>query len=195
MHQLRYYLAFGDQTGERLARDGHAYLVSIEPLVFVAAVLAVGGFVGRLAGAWEHPEPDREHATDSPDREPVPAGPGRRRALGLWLLCAGVLFAVYCGQELLEGLFATGHPGGLAGVLGHGGWLAAPVAVVVGATLAAALRIAEALVSLAGRGGARRRPNPRPGPGPALRRGIDASDWRIKPSSGVGAGRAPPLPA
>ena len=30
----------------------------------------------------------------------------------LWLLCAACLVAIYATQEFLEGLFATGHPGG-----------------------------------------------------------------------------------
>ena len=40
-------------------------------------------------------------------------------------------------QEFLEGLFATGHPGGLAGIFGYGGWWSIPAAVCVGLVLAA----------------------------------------------------------
>ncbi len=56
----------------------------------------------------------------------------------LWLLCAACLVAVYTTQEFLEGLFATGHPGGLAGIFGYGGWWSIPAALAVGLVLAAA---------------------------------------------------------
>jgi hypothetical protein len=41
-------------------------------------------------------------------------------------------------QELLEGLLATGHPAGLVGVFGYGGWWSIPAALAVGLVLAAA---------------------------------------------------------
>lgn len=52
--------------------------------------------------------------------------------LGLWLSCTACLLAVYSSQEVLEGLFATGHPTGIAGVFGGGGWWAIPAAACVG---------------------------------------------------------------
>ena len=45
--------------------------------------------------------------------------------------------AIYVSQELLEGLFATGHPGGVAGIFGYGGWWSIPAALAVGLVLAA----------------------------------------------------------
>jgi hypothetical protein len=57
---------------------------------------------------------------------------------GLWLVCALCLIAVYVTQELLEGLFLTGHPAGVNGVFGFGGWWSIPAAVAVGLVLAAA---------------------------------------------------------
>jgi hypothetical protein len=47
------------------------------------------------------------------------------------------LVAIYGCQEFLEGLFATGHPAGLAGIFGFGGWWAIPAAACVGLVLAA----------------------------------------------------------
>jgi hypothetical protein len=56
----------------------------------------------------------------------------------LWLISAACLVAIYVCQELLEGLFATGHPAGVAGIFGYGGWWSIPAAVLVGLVLAAA---------------------------------------------------------
>lgn len=181
VHQLRYYLVFGPHAGGRLAREGHAYLATVEPFVLLVATLAVGAFVGRLARAWAGPEQaaNRSRAT-----------PGSR-LLWTWLLCACALLALYCGQELAEGALATGHPAGVAGIVGHGGFIALPLAALVGGLLALALRTAEALVAFAARRAAESRRPPVEGPSPApipLR----LPDWRLEPQSGVVAGRAPP---
>ena len=56
--------------------------------------------------------------------------------LALWIVCAACLIAIYVTQEFLEGLFATGHPVGLAGIFGYGGWWCVPAAVAVGLVLA-----------------------------------------------------------
>jgi hypothetical protein len=98
------------------------------------------------------------------------------------------LFLIYGVQELCEGLFASGHPAGLIGILGHGGWIAAPIALVLGAALAGTLRVADALIRIAGsRSTARRSHTERRKPP------RDAHcDWRLDPGSGVAAGRAPP---
>ena len=61
----------------------------------------------------------------------------------LWLLCAACLVAVYTTQEFLEGLFATGHPGGLAGIFGYGGWWSIPAALAVALVLAAVFHSAR----------------------------------------------------
>ena len=56
---------------------------------------------------------------------------------GVVVLCAACLVGIYVAQEFLEGLFATGHPGGLAGIFGYGGWWSIPAALAVGLVLAA----------------------------------------------------------
>ena len=56
--------------------------------------------------------------------------------MALWLVCASCLLAIYCTQEFLEGLFATGHPTGLAGIFGFGGLWSIPSAIGVGLVLA-----------------------------------------------------------
>ena len=55
----------------------------------------------------------------------------------MWALCSTALVAIYVSQEFLEGLFATGHPGGLAGIFAYGGWWSIPAAIAVGLVLAA----------------------------------------------------------
>jgi hypothetical protein len=57
--------------------------------------------------------------------------------VGLWVVCSACLVAIFATQEFLEGLFATGHPGGLVGIFGYGGWWSIPAALCVGLVLAA----------------------------------------------------------
>jgi len=55
------------------------------------------------------------------------------------------LAAAYCGQELIEGWLAAGHPAGVAGlVLQHGGWIGLACAPIVGGLIALAVRGATA---------------------------------------------------
>jgi hypothetical protein len=183
VHQLRFYLAFGDGTPSRLAREGHGYISAFEPVALLAAAVALGGVVGRLARAWQQRCPDGSARRPDPERT-------RRTLLRTWLLCTVALLAAYCAQELLEGAFAAGHPAGVAGVLGGGGWIAIPVAALVGGALCAALKLADTLVALVTRRLAAHRPKltaPRRG------RGSIGADWKLDPAAGVTAGRAPPL--
>src|SRR5205823_1332219 len=53
----------------------------------------------------------------------------------VWLTAWLGLLAIYATQETLEGLLATGHPGGAGGVVGHGGWWAIPAAAAVAAVV------------------------------------------------------------
>ena len=122
VHQLRYWLAYGNRAGAELAAQGHSYLHSVVPWIVLLIALAVGAFLlalGRaLSGGGSLPRYTLSFAA-------------------LWLLCAACLVAVYTTQEFLEGLFATGHPGGLAGIFGYGGWWSIPAALAVGLVLAA----------------------------------------------------------
>ena len=122
VHQLRYWLAFGSQAGAELDRQGHSYLHSVAPWIIFLIAVAVGSFLRALGRAFG-------------GQRTTP-----RRSVSfavLWLLCSASLVAIYMSQELLEGLLATGHPGGLAGIFGFGGWWAVPAAVAVGLLLAA----------------------------------------------------------
>ncbi len=108
------------------------------------------------------------------------------------MLISVVLLSLYCAQELTEGALAAGHAGGLAAVVGSGGWLALPLAIGVGGVLTLVLRAGDALVELITGLRVRRRPRGAP---LAMRfpAGGRRTDWRLAGGSGVAAGRAPPL--
>lgn len=147
VHQLRYVLADGGHAGRVLQRTGHSYLHSLAPWLMLAAALAVGGFLRSLGRAFAGQRTVARYAAS---------------LLVLWLACTACLLAIYAGQEFLEGLFATGHPTGLVGIFGFGGWWAIPLAAIVGLALAAVLHGALWVLSeisqrrrrvVAGRGG------------------------------------------
>lgn len=142
VHELRYVVAYGPGAGHAEATQGHAYLVLLAPAVASAAVLALAGWLLRLAAG-------RAGA----GREP--RIPGYRR---LWGGASALLAALFVVQETLEGLTSAGHPAGLAGVLGHGGWTALVLAVAVGAVVALALRAAGVVLDPPGRAAATLRP-------------------------------------
>ena len=123
VHQLRYWLAFGGHAGLFLNRQGHLYLHSLAPWLAVAVAIAIGAFLQALGRALGGQRSLSRHTLSF---------------TALWLICAAALVAIYMTQELLEGLLATGHPAGLVGVFGYGGWWSVPAALAVGLVLAAA---------------------------------------------------------
>ncbi len=122
VHQLRYLLAYGSAAGVELQRQGHSYLHSVVPWIVLVVALVVGGFLLALGRAFS--------GQTSLSRFSL-------SFTALWLVCTVALVAIYCCQEFLEGLFATGHPAGLVGIFGFGGWWAIPAAACVGLVLAA----------------------------------------------------------
>jgi len=122
VHQLRYWLAFGHGATAELLAQGHSYLHSLVPWIVLLIAISAGEFLralGRaLGGRCSLPRYTLSFAA-------------------LWLVCAACLVAIYVCQEFLEGLFATGHPGGLVGIFGYGGWWSLPAAMAVGLVLAA----------------------------------------------------------
>lgn len=126
VHELRYLAGHGGDAEQALADHGHAYLTFLTPLVGLLLAAAATHFVWSVRARRE----DRCERT------------GRLDTLRL----AGILLAVYVGQELVEGLLASGHPDGLSGVFGDGGWTAIPLSVVVAAVLTLMSRGARRLV-------------------------------------------------
>jgi hypothetical protein len=192
VHQLRFYLVFGSHAPAVLQREGHGYLGVVEPALVLLAALGLGWFAGRLALAGASrpggslARPPAGGSRPGGSRIGPPAG----GILRTWLVCVLLLFAIYCCQELFEGFLSPGHPAGIAGVLGQGGWTAAPISLLIGAVLAIALRVADHLLEVARRrqphlwtsstNDAAEHPEHR------------SADWRLDPAAGVAAGRAPP---
>lgn len=129
VHQLRYALAFRAHAGAELHHQGHGYLLLLAPLLAGGLAIAVAHLMWRLAVAAEQPS----------------RLPGKAR---LSLGSSACLIGIYTVQEWLEGMLSAGHPGGLAGVFGHGGWLAIPLSLVIGALIAVALRGSARVASL-----------------------------------------------
>lgn len=175
VHQLRYLFAYGPTAGGELTASGHRYLHELAPWLVALLACGVGALLVRLARAWQ---------TGRADGRP----PSFER---LWLAASVALIAVYAGQELVEGLVASGHPAGLVGVFGDGGVWALPASALVGAGLAVwvrgAARVVACVARLRGiRGGRRRYVE--------LRRLIPQPVLAapLSPLAASAAGRAPP---
>jgi hypothetical protein len=170
-------LAFGAGSGAELQRTGHSYLHSLVPWIVLLIALAFGVFlraVGRaLAGHTSLPRYTLS-------------------LTGLWALCAAALVAVYVCQEFLEGLFATGHPAGLAGIFAFGGWWAIPSAIGVGLVLATLFHGARWVINEV----AKRCAQPFTGAGPckpAILAPRDILLPPLPPLAGGWSGRGPPV--
>ena len=174
VHELRYRLAYGSQADSALAEQGHGYLDSLAPWLVLLMGLALGTYLARVARSLAG------HGDATP----------RRSFAALWLLASSGLVGIYAVQESLEGVFAAGHPSGLSGLVGHGGWWALAASVAIGAAVALVLRLGSAVVAAAARlaGRVRTRPAGRslvpPLSAVLAPRGVLAS---------AAAGRAPPL--
>ena len=123
LHQLVYGLA-------RVQPDAHAhaYLDWLRPVLFARVVAGAAEVVVRALGIHRRPR----------------AQPPRARVL--WPVMSALLLAVFAVQEATEALLAGGgHAHALNElVVGHGLWIALPLALIVGAVLALALRGAAA---------------------------------------------------
>ncbi len=174
VHDLRYRLAYGGDAGHELARQGHAYLGIAKPLVGVLCALAAAEMVARLARAWRIGEAAEQNWSRS----------------RLWALATAALVAVFFGQELLEGAIFSGHPAGLAGVLGAGGWLALPLSAAAAGLLTLLLAGARAVAQvLAAR---RRRTTARGALAGTRPFPVAVAARRPAPLASAAAGRAPP---
>jgi hypothetical protein len=172
VHQLRYELGYGSGSASALAAQGHGYLDSLAPWIAVLLALGMGSFLTRVARAASG----------------RPGGEQRRSFAGLAALAWGLLFAAYAVQEWLEGIFAAGHPAGLAGIFGHGGWWAIPLAGAAALVVAALLRFASVAIEVVSKTAVRiaiaaERASVRP---------AVANLIRLSPLARRVAGRAPP---
>jgi hypothetical protein len=175
VHQLRYWLAYGHRAGLALAEQGHSYLHSAVPWIVLLIAFAAGTFLvalGRALGGGSLPRYTLSFAA-------------------LWLLCAACLVAIYTTQEFLEGLFATGHPGGIAGIFGYGGLWSIPAALAVAMVLAATFHSARRVLNAVAERYARRVSLPARPPVVARRR-LDVLLPALAPLADGWSGRGPP---
>jgi hypothetical protein len=169
VHQLRYLLWYGHGSDNALSTQGHAYLTLVGPLVVAAGVLSFAGYLDRLARGARASAP---------------------RFGRLWAFLGTSLVTMYCVQESVEGLLSSGHPGGVDGVLGHGGWLSAPLSVAIGLAVAVVLRAATSASELLPTA----RPlRPRLPAAPASLRASASPLPRREPSLAAASARAPPV--
>ncbi len=125
LHELRFLIGWGAGAERALAGQGHAYLDYAMPV-------AVGLVAAGLAQALRRLGRARRGS-----------GGASGSWVGAWLVASAALLAIYTTQETVEGLLALGHPGGLAGVFGHGGLVAGPLALALGGVIALAERSAR----------------------------------------------------
>jgi hypothetical protein len=135
VHELRYAIAFGEDAPHMLAEHGHSYMSAVVPLIGLLLALGLGSWVAALA---------RAHRDKVGEAEP-------RRLSSAWLAATASLIGIYVLQETLEGLLSPGHASAAAAVLGSGGWLAGPLALLFGAVIALLLRGARAATKYAAR--------------------------------------------
>jgi hypothetical protein len=119
LHQIRYLLVSGVSSTEHAA---HGYMTDLmAPIAVLVLAAALATLIRGTEGA-------------APERAPL----GRRIAL-----FAGALLAIYAGQEALEAILTAGHPPLVESMLTGGGWLAAPLALAIGALSALVARALE----------------------------------------------------
>jgi hypothetical protein len=169
-------LAFGGNARAELARQGHAYLHSLTPWLVFLIGLAAGALLWALGRAMSGQRSVRRYTLS---------------LTALWLVCSLCLIAIYVTQELLEGLLATGHPAGVAGVFGYGGWWSIPAALCVGLVLAALFHGARWALDEVARRQIRPVAGAAQGQVAAARR-RDALLPRLSPLAGGWSGRGPP---
>jgi hypothetical protein len=131
VHQARYMLAYGSSASTELAAQGHSYLDSLVPWFVLALGIGLALFLRRVIVG--------------------DVRTSRASAPAVWSLTWVGLLGIYVVQESLEATLASGHPGGVGGVFGHGGWWAIPVSAIVAAAVAALLRVGRAVLRFASR--------------------------------------------
>jgi hypothetical protein len=173
VHQLRYTLTYGGRANAELSTQGHSYLRSLVPWLILALGIGLSAFVRRAAHALRTGETGTF---------------GRQSAVVLWGATAAGLVAIYSLQEFLEELLSSGHPTGVAGIFGHGGWWAIPASALVAAFVVAVLRLGRSII----RAAAALAPGRRKLFTIDLHRPSDLALVRLRPLARSAAGRAPP---
>jgi hypothetical protein len=125
VHDLRVLVGYGEHAELILREPAHAYLPVATGLAIVLVLVAGANLARSALGG------------------PTPRGPGQRPTslFRSWLANSALLVAIYLTQASAESFFDPGHP-----IIGHGGWVVGPLALVVGFAIALASREAEHVV-------------------------------------------------
>lgn len=173
LHELRYRVGYGHEADAAVSAQGHGYLSWVAAVAVALALAVACAFALALVRR---------------------SGAGSPRGLARsWLGASSALAAIYGFQELLEGALVSGHPAGVAGLVGHGGWTAALFALALGGLIALAARGADQALGLAFESRPHTLPPP-PFPPLAARLAAAAAPPRLSLLSLNLAGRAPPHP-
>lgn len=133
VHQLRYLLAYGNGSHGALRAQGHAYLALLIPVIIIALSLCAASIVVALLRA---------------DRCGCAASSSERATWWrLWVQSAAAVLVLFVIQESVEGLLESRHPGGVAAIAAHGGWIAVPLAAFLGLVISLLLGGASAAVA------------------------------------------------
>ena len=124
VHQLRYLLVYGASTDDQLTQQGHNYIAHAVPLLLGLALAVFTAQVVRRMISRKAPDSER-----------------RIKATSYALAIA----AIFCCQELMEGVLFAGHATGLAAIFSAGGWAALPLAAIFGVLAALIDRGMEAI--------------------------------------------------
>jgi hypothetical protein len=135
VHELRYVAAYGRHADQVLMEQGHSYTPLLGSLAIILLAIALARFCGSLLKAGG--------GVVAEGRPPS--------FVRLWLGASASLAAAYALQEGFEGEFAPGHPAGLIGMFGHGGWTALVFALLLGAVIALLTGIAYYAIELIAR--------------------------------------------
>ena len=177
LHELRYVFGYGSHAHEALAAQGHGYLAVAGVVAAVLLALAAAQLFAALGRAWR-----------------AGVGEGAQLPFGLaWLAASLALAAVYSGQELMEGALSPGHPIGIAALGAHGGLVAYPLSLALGAIVALVLRAADCAVAAIARRA--RGPSLSRGRTPRGRPVLGAEPLRRAAFAAGRPVRGPPLPA
>jgi len=125
VHELRYAVAYGGDAAAVVEHQGHAYLAVLTPLVGLLLAVVLAQLVVRTL------------------RPVGPATGGGTSFVDVWSAISAALTGTYFVQELIESWATSHHADAISGVLGHGGWTAVPLALLVGAVIALVLRAAR----------------------------------------------------
>ena len=130
VHDLRYRLAFGDDTSRMLAEQPHGYLALLALVVGLLLAAAVGQFIAQWAAG--------------------PSGSSPPRTSAMSLRVGGALIAIYTVQEGLEGALVGSALTAPYALLGEGAWLVPFLCALVAIAISFVVRVVDEVLERRG---------------------------------------------